>query len=76
MRVDVVADSSFDDNCRMLSHVSINATGIVVFNGIVDAVHAGYQIVGTTGDGYLVRTRTDKGWALAIARVSPELLEH
>lgn len=40
--------------------------GLVVFQSLVDALRAGYQVYDRTADGYLVRTRTDRGWAMAL----------
>ena len=37
-----------------------------VFTSLPDAIRAGYQVYDRTNTGYLVRTRTDQGWALAI----------
>ena len=42
------------------------ATGVMVFKSLADALRAGYQIYGRTHDGYLVRTRTSAGWAMAL----------
>ena len=44
--------------------------GIIVFNSVRDALQAGYHIYGKTGDGYLARMRTERGWALAIIVIS------
>lgn len=41
-------------------------SGVVVFNSVREALTAGYQIYGRTGDGYLARLRTERGWALAL----------
>jgi hypothetical protein len=41
--------------------------GIVRFSNIRAAIDAGYQVCGRNGEGYLVRTMTTRGWALAIA---------
>lgn len=40
--------------------------GIVVFNSLADAVRAGFELYERTATGYVVRTRTDAGWALAL----------
>jgi hypothetical protein len=40
--------------------------GLVVFKSLVDALRAGYQIYDRTETGYLVRTKTAAGWAIAI----------
>lgn len=40
--------------------------GIVTFKTLDEAMRAGYQVYDKTSDGYLVRTRTDAGWAIAL----------
>lgn len=40
--------------------------GLVVFRSLADALRAGYQIYDRTDTGYLVRTKTAAGWAMAI----------
>jgi len=40
--------------------------GLVVFKTLADALRAGYQVYDRTPDGYLVRTRTKSGWAMAL----------
>jgi hypothetical protein len=40
--------------------------GLVVFKSLAEAARAGFQICGNTPAGYLVRTRTPAGWALAV----------
>jgi hypothetical protein len=40
--------------------------GILTFTSIQEAVRAGFQVYDKNSDGYLVRTRTSAGWALAI----------
>jgi hypothetical protein len=40
--------------------------GLLVFKSLADALRAGFQIYDRTQDGYLVRTRTSNGWAMAI----------
>lgn len=42
--------------------------GIIVFPTLEHAVNAGYQVLDRVPEGYLVRTRTEAGWALALAR--------
>lgn len=37
-----------------------------VFYSLVEAVQAGFQVYDRTPTGYLVRIRTESGWALAI----------
>jgi hypothetical protein len=41
-------------------------SGLMVFKSLADALRAGFQIYDRTQDGYLVRTRTANGWAMAI----------
>ena len=40
--------------------------GIQVFKTLADALRAGYTVYDRTSDGYLVRTRTAAGWAMAL----------
>jgi hypothetical protein len=40
--------------------------GLVVFKSLADALRAGYQIYDRTETGYLVRTKTAAGWAIAL----------
>jgi hypothetical protein len=40
--------------------------GITVFKTLADALRAGYVVYDRTDHGYLVRTRTAAGWAIAI----------
>ncbi len=44
-------------------------SGLVVFPSLADALRAGFQVYEKTSTGYLVRTRTENGWALAIVEV-------
>jgi Ca2+-binding EF-hand superfamily protein len=43
--------------------------GLVVFRSLSEALKAGFQIYDRTSDGYLVRTRTSTGWAMALVNV-------
>lgn len=43
--------------------------GLMIFNKIEDALKAGFQIYDRTADGYLVRTKTDHGWAMAFVKI-------
>lgn len=45
------------------------SAGLMVFKTLADALRAGYQVYDRTADGYLVRTRTSAGWALALVSV-------
>ncbi len=40
--------------------------GLMVFKSLADALRAGYQVYDRTPYGYLVRTKTTAGWALAL----------
>jgi hypothetical protein len=40
--------------------------GILTFRSLGQALRAGYHLYDRTSDGYLVRTRTSRGWALAL----------
>ncbi|HEV3156445.1 MAG TPA: hypothetical protein VGZ00_03800 [Candidatus Baltobacteraceae bacterium] len=44
-------------------------TGLMVFSTLADALRAGFEVYDRTSDGYLVRTKTTKGWALALVRL-------
>lgn len=44
--------------------------GIMVFKSLDAAIKAGYQVYDRTAEGYLVRTRTEKGWAIALVNCS------
>lgn len=44
-------------------------SGLVVFKSIAEALRAGYHVLDRTPEGYLVRTRTSRGWAMAIVRL-------
>lgn len=48
-----------------------NMPGIVRFKSVAEALRAGYQVYDKTKDGYLVRTRTAAGWAMAIVECKP-----
>jgi hypothetical protein len=40
--------------------------GLIVFKTLSDAIRAGFELYDKTEYGYLVRLRTDAGWALAV----------
>jgi len=40
--------------------------GLLVFKSLEEAIRAGYQVFDKTPTGYLVKIRTDAGFALAI----------
>lgn len=44
----------------------IEMAGVMVFKTLADALRAGYHVYDRTEHGYLVRTRTTAGWAMAI----------
>ncbi len=43
-----------------------NMVGVTVFKSLADALRAGFQIYDRTSEGYLVRTKTENGWAMAL----------
>jgi hypothetical protein len=45
--------------------------GLMIFNSLSEAIRNGFQVYAECPDGYLVRIRTERGWAMAIARVLP-----
>jgi hypothetical protein len=45
-------------------------SGIVVYNSLEEALKVGYRIIDRISEGYLVRIRTDGGWALALVKAS------
>jgi regulation of enolase protein 1 (concanavalin A-like superfamily) len=44
--------------------------GMMVFRSVQEAIRAGFEVYDRTSDGYLVRTKTARGWALALVRSS------
>jgi hypothetical protein len=42
--------------------------GILEFKTLADALRAGFHVYDRTEQGYLVRTRTARGWAMALVR--------
>ncbi len=46
--------------------------GIVEFGSLRDAQAAGFEVCGEDANGYLVRIRTARGWAMALARRTRE----
>jgi hypothetical protein len=40
--------------------------GMIVFKTLSDALKAGFELYDKTEYGYLVRLRTEKGWAMAV----------
>jgi hypothetical protein len=44
--------------------------GIMVFSSVSEALRAGFQVCDRTSNGYLVRTRTARGWALGLVNFS------
>lgn len=43
--------------------------GVLVFKSLLEAQRAGYEVYERTARGYLVRTRTRSGWAIAIVEL-------
>jgi hypothetical protein len=50
------------------NHASTSTKGLVVFRTLAEAVRYGFHEYARTEDGYLVRTRTSAGWALALVK--------
>lgn len=46
--------------------------GMRRFHSLEEAIRMGYQVYDRTPEGYLVRIRTEIGYALAIVEVRPE----
>jgi predicted transcriptional regulator len=46
--------------------------GLRIFSSLAEAIRAGYQVYDRLPDGYLVRTKTSSGWAMAIVTVGKE----
>jgi hypothetical protein len=44
-------------------------SGVLVFRSLAEAIRAGFHVYDRTRDGYLMRTRTARGWAFALARI-------
>ena len=42
---------------------------MLIFRSVAEALQAGYQIYGRTQTGYLVRIKTERGWALALVEL-------
>lgn len=40
--------------------------GLIIFKSLAEALRMGYQIYDKTPEGYLVRIKTDHGWAMAL----------
>ena len=45
--------------------------GLLVFTRLKDALDAGFAVYDKTCDGYLVRKRTDAGFAMAVVELRP-----
>ena len=52
----------------MKNHESPTPKGIVIFNTLAEAVRSGFELFEKTSDGFVVRMRTERGYALAFAR--------
>jgi hypothetical protein len=46
---------------------------MIVFHSLSEALRAGFQVEDRVPHGYVVRTRTQHGWARAIVVVQPGL---
>ena len=46
-------------------------SGMVVFTSLAEAIRQGYQLYERTPTGYIVRIRTEHGFAFAVVEVSP-----
>lgn len=46
---------------------------MIVFPSVAEALRAGYEIYDRTPDGYVVRTRTESGYALAVVELAEEI---
>jgi hypothetical protein len=44
--------------------------GLQVFRSLTEALREGYQVDHLTREGYVVRTRTPRGWTMALVAVS------
>jgi hypothetical protein len=44
--------------------------GLMVFTTLAAALMAGFQVFDKTSDGFLVRTKTANGWAMALVKIS------
>ena len=42
---------------------------MVIFHSVDEALRAGYQIYDRSESGYLARTKTSRGWALALVEL-------
>ena len=40
--------------------------GMLIFRTLTEALRAGFEVYDRTAAGYLMRTRTDRGYALAV----------
>lgn len=47
-------------------------SGLLVFRSLADALRAGFTVYDRTPRGYLVRQRTQSGWALAVVECRPK----
>ncbi len=54
----------------MTNSWSNHSKGLVVFRSLSEAARNGFEVYDRTSDGYLVRTRTDAGWAFAIVDIA------
>lgn len=68
MRVAVVAMARVEDNHSMTHQNFAKPTGVLIFHELGDAIRNGFEPFEKTANGYVVRTHTDAGWALALVR--------
>lgn len=47
--------------------------GLTIFPSLMEALNAGYHVYDRTARGYLMRTRTAAGWALALVEPRNQL---
>jgi hypothetical protein len=68
METPITASSSKRVNSMTTNYGSAHMKGVVVFRSLTEAVRYGFEPYAKTDDGYLVRTRTSAGWALALVK--------
>ena len=47
---------------------------MLIFHSLADALRQGYRVCDRTATGYLVRTKTRRGWALALVEPRDRVL--
>lgn len=63
--LEAMADRGYD-RATNLTIVRHDMAGLLVFKSLADAVRAGFHVYDKTAQGYIVRTRTQAGWELAV----------